>query len=96
MDNLLNHIVLFLLPLVHLETTILSMEFQLIVVLILIYPVLSSIFLILMQGKTEVYESFYKKMQTEISYYEGCLGIKEMKIWMTSQNDIKCENIFTN
>ena len=69
---------------------------NLIVVLILIYPVLSSIFLILMQGKTEVYESFYKKMQTEISYYEGCLGIKEMKIWMTSQNDIKCENIFTN
>jgi Co/Zn/Cd efflux system component len=63
---------------------------NLIVVLILIYPVLSSIFLILMQGKSEVYESFYKKMQTEISYYEGCLGIKEMKVWMTSQNDIKC------
>ena len=49
-----------------------------------------------MQGKTEVYESFYKKMQNEISYYEGCLGIKEMKIWMTAQNDIKCQNLYIN
>ena len=47
-----------------------------------------------MQGKSEVYESFYQKMQNEISYFDGCLGIKEIKIWMTAQNDIKCKNLF--
>jgi len=68
---------------------------NLIVVVILINPVLKSVFKILMQGKTEVYESFYQKMQNEISYFEGSLGIKEIKIWMTAQNDIKCnKNLF--
>jgi Co/Zn/Cd efflux system component len=69
---------------------------NLIIVIVLINPVLNSLFRILMQGKTEVYESFYQKMQTEISYYEGCLGIKEIKIWMTAQNDIKCKDVYFN
>jgi Co/Zn/Cd efflux system component len=64
---------------------------NLVVVIIFINPVINSVFRVLMQGKTEVYESFYQKLQNEISYYEGCLGIKEMKIWMTAQNDIKCK-----
>lgn len=66
---------------------------NLLVVIIFINPVMHSVFRILMQGKTEVYESFYQKLQNEISYFEGCLGIKETKIWMTAQNDIKCKII---
>jgi Co/Zn/Cd efflux system component len=64
---------------------------NLIVVIILISPAFKSILKILMQGRSELYESFYNKLNQEISYFEGCLGIKDMKFWMTSQSDIKCK-----
>ena len=44
---------------------------------------------ILMQGKCTIYESLYSKLIQEISYFEGCQGVKEIKFWMNSQNNIK-------
>jgi len=43
-----------------------------------------------MQGKSEIYESFYDKLKQEVSYFDGCLGIQDLKFWMTAQNNLKC------
>jgi len=67
---------------------------NLILLFVILAPLLSSIIRILMQGRSELYESFYNKLQQEISYFEGCLGLKDLKIWMVAQNDIKCIFIF--
>ena len=60
-----------------------------IVVIILVRDSFYSIMKILMQGKCTIYESFYSKLNQEISYFEGCQGVKEIKFWMNSQNNIK-------
>jgi Co/Zn/Cd efflux system component len=57
----------------------------------LLAPLLKSLIKIFMQGRSELYECFYDKLYQEVSYFEGCLGIKDMKFWMTAQNDIKCK-----
>lgn len=64
---------------------------NLIILVILISPVLKSIVQNLMQGKSEIYECFYSQLKQEISYFEGCLGIKDIKFWMTAQNSLKCK-----
>jgi Co/Zn/Cd efflux system component len=58
---------------------------------ILLSPLISSIVKILMQGRSELYECFYECLNKEVSYFDGCLGVKEMKFWMTAQNEIKCK-----
>lgn len=63
---------------------------NLFVIFVLVGPVFKSTLKVLMQGKSDIYECFYNKMQKEISYFEGCSGIKEMKFWMVSQSEIKC------
>jgi hypothetical protein len=76
----------------HFELVYCTISFvNLFILIFLINPVLKSIIKILMQGKSEIYESFYNKLKQEISYFEGCLGIKEFKFWMTAQNNIKCK-----
>jgi Co/Zn/Cd efflux system component len=60
-----------------------------IIVIILVRDSFYSIMKILMQGKCTIYESFYSKLNQEISYFEGCQGVKEIKFWMNSQNNIK-------
>lgn len=52
-------------------------------------PLYTSVIKILMQGKCEVYEAFYSKLNKDITYFEGCLGVKEIKFWMCAENDIK-------
>ena len=42
-----------------------------------------------MQGKCELYESLYRKINQELTYFEGSLGVKNIKFWMISQNHIK-------
>ena len=59
-------------------------------VFILCGPVIRSVIKILMQGKCEVYNAFYNKVNKEITYFEGCLGMKDLKFWMCAQNDMKC------
>jgi Co/Zn/Cd efflux system component len=65
---------------------------NLLLLFLLLTPLMKSIVKILMQGRSELYECFYEKLNLEVSYFEGCLGIREMKFWMTAQNDIKCKN----
>ncbi len=60
----------------------------------LLAPVLSSVIRILMQGKSDIYGGFYNKLKQEVSYFDGCLGIKDLKFWMTAQNSIKCKFCF--
>ena len=62
-----------------------------IVLIFLLSPLINSIFKILMQGRSELYECFYAHLNKEVCYFEGCLGLKEMKFWMTAQNEIKCK-----
>ena len=59
-------------------------------ILFSIKPLFYSIMKILMQGKNEIYNAFYFKLNKELSYYEGCLGVKEIKFWMIAQNEMKC------
>ena len=59
------------------------------IVILLVKDSFYSIMKILMQGKCTIYESLYSKLNQEISYFEGCQGIKEIKFWMNSQNNIK-------
>ena len=59
------------------------------IVILLVKDSFYSIMKILMQGKCTIYESLYFKLNQEISYFEGCQGIKEIKFWMNSQNNIK-------
>lgn len=68
---------------------------NLVVICILISPVFKSILRIFMQGKIEVYDSFLDKMERELSHEEGCLGIREIKSWMVSQNELKCKFYLT-
>ena len=58
-------------------------------VIFLVGPLFNSILKILMQGKSELYESFYRKINQELTYFEGSLGVKNLKFWMVSQNYIK-------
>lgn len=58
-------------------------------VIIMTKPLFNSVIRILMQGKCEIYEAFYGKLNKEITYFEGCLGVKDIKFWMNAQNDIK-------
>ena len=43
-----------------------------------------------MQGKNEVFESFYKKVINELTYFDGSLGINKIKFWSKQQNFIEC------
>lgn len=58
-------------------------------VLFLVDPLFHSVLKIFMQGKSELYESFYRKVIQELTYFEGSLGVKSLKFWMVSQNYIK-------
>ena len=58
-------------------------------VIILVGPLFNSVLRIFMQGKSDLYESFYRKVNQEITYFEGSLGVKSHKYWMISQNYIK-------
>ena len=58
-------------------------------VLFLVSPLFNSVLKIFMQGKSELYESFYRKINQELTYFEGSLGVKNLKFWMISQNYIK-------
>ena len=58
-------------------------------VLFLVDPLFHSVLKIFMQGKSELYESFYRKINQELTYFEGSLGVKNLKFWMISQNYIK-------
>jgi Co/Zn/Cd efflux system component len=58
-------------------------------VLFLVDPLFHSVLKIFMQGKSELYESFYRKIIQELTYFEGSLGVKSLKFWMVSQNYIK-------
>jgi Co/Zn/Cd efflux system component len=64
-------------------------------VAIMAFPSLSSILLILMQGKSDIYEPFKTRLDKEITLFEGCNGIESIKLWQISQNEIKC-NILIN
>jgi Co/Zn/Cd efflux system component len=65
---------------------------NMILIFVLIAPACSSILNILMQGRSSICDSYAKKLDREISYFEGCSGIKDIKLWMVSQNEIKCSN----
>ena len=58
-------------------------------VLFLVGPLFNSVLKIFMQGKSDLYESFYRKINQELTYFEGSLGVKNLKFWMISQNYIK-------
>ena len=57
---------------------------------ILVLPLISSILQILMQGKSNLFQCFFKQIDKDIQYYEGVLGIQQIKFWMVAQNEIKC------
>ena len=58
-------------------------------VLFLVRPLFNSVLKIFMQGKSELYEAFYRKVNQELTYFTGSLGVKNLKFWMISQNYIK-------
>ena len=58
-------------------------------VLFFVNPLFHSVLKIFMQGKSELYESFYRKINQELTYFEGSLGVKNIKFWMISQNYLK-------
>ena len=63
--------------------------FNFFAVLCLVNPLFYSVLRIFMQGKSELYESFYRKINQELTYFEGSLGVRNIKFWMISQNYIK-------
>ena len=63
--------------------------FNFFAVLFFVNPLFHSVLKIFMQGKSELYESFYRKINQELTYFEGSLGVKNIKFWMISQNYIK-------
>jgi len=63
---------------------------NLIIVTIFVYFHTGNITDILMQGRTALTESVENMVQKEICLFEGCLGIKEMKFWMISNNKATC------
>ena len=63
--------------------------FNLILVSVLVMFNIGSIVKLLMQGKSDLIELFDKKLQKEVSLFEGCIGIREVKFWMISNNNIK-------
>ena len=63
--------------------------FNFFAVLILVNPLFKSVLKIFMQGKCELYESLYRKINQELTYFEGSLGVKNIKFWMISHNYIK-------
>lgn len=63
--------------------------FNFFAVLCLVNPLFYSVLRIFMQGKSELYESFYRKINQELAYFEGSLGVRNIKFWMISQNYIK-------
>ena len=63
--------------------------FNFFAVLCLVNPLFYSVLRIFMQGKSELYESFYRKINQELTYFEGSLGVRNIKFWMISQNHTK-------
>ena len=63
--------------------------FNFFAVLFLENPLFQSVLKIFMQGKCELYESLYRKINQELTYFEGSLGVKSIKFWMISHNYIK-------
>ena len=63
--------------------------FNFFAVLFFVNPLFHSVLKIFMQGKSELYESFYRKINQELTYFEGSLGVKQIKFWMISNNYIK-------
>ena len=63
--------------------------FNFFAVLCLVNSLFYSVLRIFMQGKSELYESFYRKINQELTYFEGSLGVRNIKFWMISQNYIK-------
>ena len=61
-----------------------------VIAVILVAPLFCSILQILMEGKSELFQCFFNKIDKEIQYYEGVLGIQQIKFWMVAQNEIKC------
>jgi Co/Zn/Cd efflux system component len=61
---------------------------------ILVWPGFTSILLILMQGKSDLYQPFKDQLDKEITLFEGCIGIENIKIWQISQSELKCINFF--
>jgi Co/Zn/Cd efflux system component len=66
---------------------------NIVIVALTVLPTFSSILLILMQGKSEIYQPFKDKLDKEITMFEGCTGIENLKIWQISHCEIKCKNI---
>lgn len=52
-------------------------------------PIFHFVLRILMQGKNELFSSFYEQIFSLIQNTEGVIHINELKIWMKSHNDIK-------
>ena len=63
--------------------------FNFIIILFLVKPIFLSILKIFIIGKNELYESLYRKINQEITYFEGCLDVENLKFYMISQNYIK-------
>ena len=61
-----------------------------VLIVFLVYPSFISILRIFMQGRSSLCDVYEKKIDREVSYFEGCSGIREIKFWMVAQNEIKC------
>lgn len=67
------------------------------IVIFLVRPLFSSVLKIFMQGKSEMYECFYRKINQELTYCNGSLGVKHFKFWMIAQNYLKGQiKIYSN
>lgn len=49
---------------------------------------------LLMQARQPIISAVDKVIQREVGLFEGCLGIKDVKYWMISNNSVKCNFIF--
>lgn len=61
-----------------------------ILTILFIMPLFSSIIQVLMQGKSSFFVCFFEHLEKEITLYEGVLAIQQIKYWMVSQNEIRC------
>jgi len=64
---------------------------NLVVVFFLVNFVFGSIMHLLMEARNPITNVIDKILQREISLFEGCIGIKEVKYWMIANNNIKCK-----
>jgi Co/Zn/Cd efflux system component len=64
---------------------------NLFIVFIFVYLLSENIVNILMQGRSTLTENIEIIIHKEICLFEGCLGIKDMKFWMTSNNKASCK-----